>query len=294
MSGKEQLIVAVLSAGLAATGQTKIDLKNQSQGVDFSGAASTKPMKTGAALPSTCSTGEAYFQTNAPAGQNLYLCTSTNIWSLESGGSGGASGTLTMLAVTRTGSTTLAVGASCAISTPCTARIGGTVYTIVTGSTITLTSGTPAVRIYISDGSDGAPLGTVKVRNSALTGVACSSGCTVENSQTAFPGMSIPLAIWTATTPGAWDATGTDLRSFLSAKPSASSGTGIVITQGASDTVAIDTTLVLKKYSGAGAPGSIAGSLLGDIYIDTANNVSYQCFSAGPCTAVGTGNWQIR
>jgi hypothetical protein len=62
MSGKEQLIVAVLSAGLAATGQTKADLRNQSRGVDFSGAASTKPMRTGAALPAICSTGEAYFQ----------------------------------------------------------------------------------------------------------------------------------------------------------------------------------------------------------------------------------------
>jgi hypothetical protein len=65
MSGKAQLIVAVLSAGLAATGQTKVDLKNRSQGVDFSGAASTKPMKTGAALPAICSTGDAYFQTKS-------------------------------------------------------------------------------------------------------------------------------------------------------------------------------------------------------------------------------------
>jgi hypothetical protein len=48
------------------------------------------------------------------------------------------------------------------------------------------------------------------------------------------------------------------------------------------------------KFSGAGAPGSIASSRLGDIYMRTGNNTSYQCFaSSGPCTSVASGNWQL-
>lgn len=46
------------------------------------------------------------------------------------------------------------------------------------------------------------------------------------------------------------------------------------------------------KYSGAGSPGTITGSVFGDFYLNTSNNGSYQCFaSPGPCTAVASGNW---
>lgn len=75
---------AVLAA--AAMAQTQVDLKYQSRLVDFSAANSTKPMSTGAALPAACSTGQMFFVSNAPAGQNLYGCVATNVWSLEAGG----------------------------------------------------------------------------------------------------------------------------------------------------------------------------------------------------------------
>src|SRR3984885_15544109 len=65
--------------------QTLVDLRTQSKSVDFSGASTTKPMKTGTVLPAACGLGEAFFQTNAPAGSNLYLCTSQNSWTLQSG-----------------------------------------------------------------------------------------------------------------------------------------------------------------------------------------------------------------
>ena len=70
--------------------QTAVDLRTQSKNVDFSGAPSTKPMQTGTTLPSTCATGQMFFLTSAPAGSNLYGCESTNIWTLEGGGSGEA------------------------------------------------------------------------------------------------------------------------------------------------------------------------------------------------------------
>jgi hypothetical protein len=80
----------ILSAlAFHAAGQTRIDLRNQSKNVDFSNANSTKPFRSGTQLPAACSTGEMFFKTDASAGQNLYACTASDVWTLESG-SGGA------------------------------------------------------------------------------------------------------------------------------------------------------------------------------------------------------------
>ncbi len=51
--------------------------------VDNSGAVSTKPAKSGATLPATCSVGEEFFKTDATAGQNKYGCTATNTWTQQ-------------------------------------------------------------------------------------------------------------------------------------------------------------------------------------------------------------------
>jgi len=58
--------------------------------VDFSGAASTSPVKSGtlAARGGTCSVGQMYFATDAAAGQNLALCTALNTWTTIAGISG--------------------------------------------------------------------------------------------------------------------------------------------------------------------------------------------------------------
>lgn len=75
--------VALGLLALAAGAQTQIDLRTQAKGVDFTAATSTKPMKTGAALPARCSTGELFFKTDAPAGANVYACSAANIWSVQ-------------------------------------------------------------------------------------------------------------------------------------------------------------------------------------------------------------------
>ena len=74
---------AALSGALGA--QTLVDLRGQSRNVDFSAAAATKPFKTGAVLPASCTTGETYFKTDAAPGQNVYGCTSTNTWTALAG-----------------------------------------------------------------------------------------------------------------------------------------------------------------------------------------------------------------
>jgi len=55
---------------------------------DFSGSAHTLPWKVGSsgAMPGTCTIGEGYFATNAPIGQMIYQCSSTNTWTEENGG----------------------------------------------------------------------------------------------------------------------------------------------------------------------------------------------------------------
>lgn len=60
---------------------------------DASGAASTAPMKKGAAgsIPGTCIQSDLYFATDATAGQQIYECSATNTWTqqLNSGGGSG-------------------------------------------------------------------------------------------------------------------------------------------------------------------------------------------------------------
>jgi hypothetical protein len=72
---------------------------------DASGALATKPMKAGSSLPSACATGEAFFKTDASAGQNLYLCKPENTWTQVT--SGGGSSTATSKELTFDGATTL-------------------------------------------------------------------------------------------------------------------------------------------------------------------------------------------
>src|SRR5690242_11145383 len=68
----------------AAYGQTTlINLGAQGRNVDFSAAPSTRRVKTGTAFPATCSPGDLFFKTDAPAGQNLYGCASANTWAQQ-------------------------------------------------------------------------------------------------------------------------------------------------------------------------------------------------------------------
>lgn len=56
--------------------------------VDFTSSTSTAPMRAGTGLPSACSVGQAFFKTDATAGQNIYLCTAANTWTQVQGGGG--------------------------------------------------------------------------------------------------------------------------------------------------------------------------------------------------------------
>jgi hypothetical protein len=67
----------------AARGQTQIDLRTQGKNIDFSSAARTRPSKTGTLVPAVCTIGETFVKTDAAAGKNLYVCTATNVWTVQ-------------------------------------------------------------------------------------------------------------------------------------------------------------------------------------------------------------------
>ncbi|MCX6628477.1 MAG: hypothetical protein NTW28_12700 [Candidatus Solibacter sp.] len=67
----------------AARGQTQIDLRTQGKNIDFSLAERTRPSKTGTLVPAVCTIGETFVKTDAVAGRNLYVCTATNVWTVQ-------------------------------------------------------------------------------------------------------------------------------------------------------------------------------------------------------------------
>ncbi len=88
-------ILLAICLGMSLAAQTRLDLTNQSKGIDFQAQPYTKPLKTGALLPPICTPSELFFLSSAPPGANIYACTSINTWSAPAGGNSGGSGTIT-------------------------------------------------------------------------------------------------------------------------------------------------------------------------------------------------------
>lgn len=85
-----EILVAGLGAQLLVCGQTAINGGRYITGTwDASSASSTRPAKAGTTLPGSCAVGELFFRTDAAAGQNLYFCTATGIWTQMAGGGTG-------------------------------------------------------------------------------------------------------------------------------------------------------------------------------------------------------------
>src|ERR1700687_3892686 len=155
-----------------AIGQTKIDLQTQSRSVDFSTADSTRPFKSGTALPATCAVGEMFYKTDASSGANLYGCISPNAWVPEGQDSGSCISMLAQsqyLVAAMTSSTTLAVGANCSVGTPCNVRFGGLSYSLISSATATISAGSGVAFFYVSS------LGTLTAGHN-LT-ISCTANC---------------------------------------------------------------------------------------------------------------------
>jgi len=229
-------LIAIWGMVLAAVGgyaQTKVDLMNQGRNVDFSQAGSTRPVKTGVSLPATCATGELFFKSDAAPGSNVYGCTSTNVWSLQSSSGGG--GEVSILEAGLLDSQTLQIGSNCSATKPCNVRFGNTVFSFTQPATASISAGTGTGYFFVT------PAGTL-VAGHTMT-VTCAGGCVAESGVTGFPIDSIPLFAWAATS-GAWNATGTDARAFLSTR-NVSVGMGLASVHVAGQlTLSIDTAVV--------------------------------------------------
>lgn len=184
---------------------TAIDLKAQSRNVDFSAAATTRPFRSGGALPSTCTPGEMFYLTSARAGSNLYACTGANTWTVEATA---AASQLADLAASLTSQSTLTIGANCSTAAPCNVRFGSVTHSFTSSTSATVTAGTGTAYGYL----DSA--GNLTVGHTMT--VSCASGCLAVAGVSAFPSNSVPLFTWTASN-GAWNATGgVDWRAFQS------------------------------------------------------------------------------
>ncbi len=90
------LILLGAAIGCAYGQSTSMGGRTMKGDWDASSAHTTKPAKSGTTLPGACSTGEAFFKTDATGGQNLYLCKPDNTWTQVSGG-GGTAATLALV-----------------------------------------------------------------------------------------------------------------------------------------------------------------------------------------------------
>ena len=94
-----------------ADAQTRVNLRTQSNAVDFSAADSTKPFKSGTALPQTCQKDESFLKSDA-SGQALYLCGAPNVWTAVGAGSGAGVPTYTAVAYVATPTFSIGAGVS--------------------------------------------------------------------------------------------------------------------------------------------------------------------------------------
>jgi len=144
--------ICLLALALQLTGyaQTKID--------------SRQAYLAGASLPATCPAGQLFVNLSSPAGQNMYVCTTTNTWSLEAGGSGGGGGTASV--------------PSFNVTTTSTA------ITMAPGSVLTAANGVSLLAgVYTITHSSGSDGGTFYVGASASNLAVCyySAGITISN-----------------------------------------------------------------------------------------------------------------
>ena len=231
-------IAALLFASLTAAGQTRVSLSKQTKDVDFAAAVSTRPFKTGATLPASCQVGELFFKANAPVGQNIHGCTSTDVWTQL----GGTNSVVTSYSLTDCGVTLQ--GAAAVVNTPCRVSLGGVVHEITAGAVATLSGASASGTVYFYWDATGH-----LVADENTTATATCNGLCQTASTGGFPAGVTPIAKAMFTN-NVFSGV-TDLRAFLSNRP-VYCGTGLTCIENRNTgelTVAADTVtgLVMKS-----------------------------------------------
>lgn len=285
MRQKHFLLLLALLLATSSFAQTLVDLRTQSKSVDFSALPSTRPVQVGTTLPATCQVGQLFFNSASASGANLYGCSATNVWTVESGGGGSSSSGVTMVSqlgdvqAARTSTSVLTIGANCSSATPCNVRFGSTVYSITAGATATI-SGSATGMLYIYVASTG-----VLTVGSNLT-VACK-GCSAQSNVTAFPPDSVPVATWSVSN-GTLDQTGgQDFRAMLGTK-NLIAGMGVtVVDSNGTAAVSADTSLVGFHVA---VPASSSSSCSAGNWSYDANYI-YVCVAANTWRRSALSSW---
>jgi len=252
------MATGLLAGGLALWGQTQVDLKTQSRGVDFSAAPSTAPAKTGTSLPVACSVGQAYFLTNAQPGANWYLCTATNIWTVQ-GGSGGAvvnNPNDVRFLLTNTSPAVLTLNGTISNINPAIIFGGTTAYKFTTASTITV-SGTPSTgTVYQCFDPSTGQLSLYHNLAATITGSGDLAGHV-------FTGTSCPAGfaqLWapTMTMANRWDtiAESMDTRGAMSFPVTYAAGNAISLSGGVISVTGLPTACSIGLGDGANSLGA--------------------------------------
>lgn len=273
LAGWLPVVLWGLAAGVAA-GQTRIDLPSQARRVDFSQAATTRPVKTGTVLPGTCAAGELFFLTTATAGQNLYGCAAANTWALLGNAWAGMATGLGDLKVLRNSGTQVSVAAGCSSETPCNLRVGDTVYTYTTVGAATAPVGSGTVRVGVD--ASGSIVAWHNLAGLTCSGMLCVGGTA------GWPADVTPLAECPVSG-GAFDSAGCQDRRAWLGRDVVMAGTGL---QKTGSTLAIGPT-VRTFSSGASAPP--AACTVGETYLRTDTNQAYECTSANTFTETSGG-----
>lgn len=203
--------------GVSLWGQTVIDLKTQSKAVDFTGAAYTRPVKTGVVLPGTCVIGDLFFKTDAAPGSNVYACVSPSTWVPPSGEFNAASALTEFKPVIN--------GSGLVVTCPvCSYRIGQKVFVLAGDKSVSGLTGTgAAATVYVYLDPTGVPkfgFDGIVVTGATLTGLTGQTGITQ------MPAEAIPVAVCTVASnqfTGCADARTVYNREILSA------GTGVLV-----------------------------------------------------------------
>jgi|tagenome__1003787_1003787.scaffolds.fasta_scaffold20797029_2 hypothetical protein len=292
---KTLTLVIILGGALGA--QTTIDLGRQSRNVDFSNSVSTKTFKTGTALPASCSQGETYLKLDAPSGQNMYACTSANIWIPQGSGTVVSTSSFDWTRVTPT-QAQVSQGSF---------RFGTMVTKISNSGTFTIQGfSTGSIWVY------GVATGKIVIGHNLGAGNLSLSGAgfVVDSLGTGFPVGSLPLYLCSVSS-GTLPVSCTDLRTNLSstavgAGPSGglsvdcSAGNTCVVdivsaavplTTGANTLTGLNTFSHMKLPSGAMPDPAQCGSAsdAGKIWIQTTAVSGRQLY-----VCEGVAGWRVQ
>jgi hypothetical protein len=279
------------SVGLTSmSGQTLINLGTQGKNVDFTNAPYTRPMRTGTSLPGTCTTGDMYLNLAAAAGKNIFACTATNTWVLQSVSGVGLSDPGANGIVVRTGTNT-----TTSVAAPSGTVVGTSDTQTLTNKSIDaseITSGVlPSARMPALSGDVTTPSGGTTATLATVNATTGTFGGSSAIPVITVNGKGLITAISTVTATGGVGTGGTGSASvstqLLDFSPNLA-GSSMTLGSACTSTVACTVSLNGVRYTftnswAISSSGSANDTLF--FYIDAAGNPSAGYSSANTYTS---------